>query len=701
MVSAGGFVIKENFSENSIRGEIAESFARFLIPFFTVALIINAAVIFMPPVQPTRLFVVSISTPGIIIALYFAFRKKFIKSVYSFIIMVAVALIAGAFLNGGVRAPAFIGLLVPLVYLGWICRSRNMVIFLGLYFVLGIVLATLDNMNILPYRLEYTSMRLFFVYASYILAIAVAIINGNKMLHGALQQREEKTTLLDSIFTSIADAIFVLDQNYRVIQMNRNAENILNELGYKNCEFFLEDIRFMDMESEKFSLKDYLTIRKNFIENKQLRYEGDDHTCWFHISGSPFLMGKNMQGAVLSMRNNTLQVEQERQLVQSQKMDALGQLAGGITHDFNNILAGIQGAAEATRLKARDDQVRMIELIIDSVKRASELVDKLLVFTRKTSDSSKALDVHRIISDTYSLLERTIDRKINIVLKLNSERSITVGDNTQIQSALMNMGINASQAMPDGGTLTFETSNKYLNEIFCKHSQFDIVPGNYILIRIIDTGHGMDDKVKKHIFEPFYTTKDVGKGTGLGLAAVYGMVQRHKGAISVYSEVGLGTTFHIYLPLAEEDNEEVIPVSKEEPTGTGIILIVDDDKFIRITTEQTLISLGYTVYSFEEGRQALEFIARESADVILLDMIMPVMNGRELYDEILKTGFTGKVILTSGLSKKKDVAAMEKKGLFGFLHKPFDRSELARMVFRALTSGNKTSPAHGNNTPEC
>lgn len=250
----------------------------------------------------------------------------------------------------------------------------------------------------------------------------------------------------------------------------------------------------------------------------------------------------------------------------------------------------------------------------------------------------------------------------------------------------MNMGINASHAMPEGGTLTFKTSVKELDTLFCAHSEFEIEPGKFLSIEIIDTGSGMSLEVQKRIFEPFFTTKEVGKGTGLGMAAVYSMVVKHKGAITIYSEVGTGTAFHILLPLTEKNIETQKQSLETVVKGTGTVLVVDDEEFIRITTTELLRNIGYTVFSVQNGQEALDFLNEHTVDLVILDMIMPVMNGRETFARIIEKNGSQKVVLSSGFSKDEDVVRMKEKGLFGFVHKPYQRTELSQIVADAMRS---------------
>jgi len=377
----------------------------------------------------------------------------------------------------------------------------------------------------------------------------------------------------------------------------------------------------------------------------------------------------------------------QEQLHQSQKMDAIGQLAGGIAHDFNNALAGIIGASELIRYadNLTAEQREFIELIINAADRAGDLTKKLLTFSRKGSKASSAVDCSKIVSDTVALLSHTINKNITVSMENHAIHSSVIGDNSLLQNAFMNMGINASHAMPNGGELTYTLENLELDEEYCEVSPFEIKPGEYLEISIRDTGTGMSPEIQSRIFEPFFTTKEAGKGTGLGMSAVYGTVQEHGGAITVYSEVGTGTVFHIYLPVTTETvkreiDEETVAV------GSGTILVIDDEELIRVTASAMLRSMGYQVILATNGQEGVDTFreAKEEVDLIILDMIMPVMGGREAFGKLREIRSDIPIVISSGFSKEEDLSELKKQGASGFLNKPFRKAELAEMVRATL-----------------
>jgi len=264
-------------------------------------------------------------------------------------------------------------------------------------------------------------------------------------------------------------------------------------------------------------------------------------------------------------------------------------------------------------------------------------------------------------------------------------QSSIIGDDSLLQNAIMNIGINASHAMPNGGELTFTLENLELDEEYCASSPFEIKPGEFLEIAIRDTGCGMSPEIQSHIFEPFFTTKEAGKGTGLGMAAVYGTVQEHNGAITVYSEVGSGTVFRIYLPLTIETAEREMEKGNI-PVGSGTILVIDDEELIRVTASAQLRSMGYRVILATNGFEGVETFTEtnDEIDLVILDMIMPIMGGRETFTKLREIDPTIPVIIASGFAKEEDMAALKKEGVNGFLNKPFRRADLAEMVAGAI-----------------
>ncbi|MCX7005944.1 MAG: response regulator, partial [Kiritimatiellaeota bacterium] len=392
-------------------------------------------------------------------------------------------------------------------------------------------------------------------------------------------------------------------------------------------------------------------------------------------------------GVVLVFRDVTRQQQMETQLLQAQKMESIGALAGGVAHDFNNMLGGITSAAEllGMELTANAEARQYVDLILRTTMRAAELTKKLLAFSRKGKVVAIPLDLHHCVGDACALLERSIDRRITLIRELEAIITTVVGDASQIQNIILNLGLNARDAMPDGGTLTITTRNTQLDQAYCAASPFKLQPGSYLELSVRDTGSGMTTEVQRRLFEPFFTTKPTGKGTGLGLAAVYGSVRDHNGAITVYSEPGRGTVFHVYFPViataapARTTREEVV-------LGYGTVLVVDDEDVIRRTASVILTALGYQVLLADNGRVGVELYRQHlgQISVVLLDMVMPEMNGQACFREIRRLDPHARVIISSGFVRDADITQLLAEGLAGFIQKPYRRGDLSREISRVL-----------------
>ncbi|HXE98407.1 MAG TPA: response regulator [Dongiaceae bacterium] len=377
----------------------------------------------------------------------------------------------------------------------------------------------------------------------------------------------------------------------------------------------------------------------------------------------------------------------EAQIRQTQKMDVIGQLAGGVAHDFNNMLTAILGSAELLARHVKDDAaaIKLLGSIQKAASRSADLTGQLLAFSRKGQKNAVHVWIDSTIHEAISLLERTIDKKITLETRLVAKNSRVNGDPTLLQNALLNLGVNARDAMPEGGVISFATANVELDSNYCESSAFSITPGQYIEISVSDTGTGMSKEVIQRVFEPFFTTKEVGKGTGLGLAAVYGTITDHHGCISIYSEPGIGTVFKLYLPLSGEEKNEVT-CCEELIHGSGGVLLVDDEEILRTVGQALLEDLGYRVYLAEDGEQALEVYAREKNDIslVILDMLMPRMGGKETLVRLMESFPDTRVLISSGFHQEGTAGELEKLGARGFLRKPYLRQELCKAVSEAL-----------------
>lgn len=389
-------------------------------------------------------------------------------------------------------------------------------------------------------------------------------------------------------------------------------------------------------------------------------------------------------------RDITKEIKLEDQVRQAQKMDSIGRLAGGIAHDFNNQLQGIMGFAEILRARLdKEDLQNYADSILVASRRSADLTKKLLAFSRQGQYEFAPVDLHDIIHEVVAILDHSIDKRIKVQQVLKARPATVMGDSSQIQNAILNLAINASQAMPEGGTLTFDTEIAELDEDYCRELPYEMSPGTFLRVCVSDTGCGIPKENLQKIFEPFFTTKEVGKGTGMGLAAVYGTVKHHNGEINVYSEVGQGTTFRIHLPLAKQEASCIEPgadITKTHQAAT--ILVVDDEEVLRNLAEQMLQILGYTVETADDGESALAYFKDhwQEVDLVVLDLMMPIMNGSDAYREMKSINPDVKVVLASGYSINGVAKELLAEGAQGFLQKPFNMAELSNMITTTLAS---------------
>ena len=386
------------------------------------------------------------------------------------------------------------------------------------------------------------------------------------------------------------------------------------------------------------------------------------------------------------------------QLRQSQKMEAVGQLTGGIAHDLNNILTVITGTIEilAEAVADRPELVTIAKMIDEAAERGADLTQRLLAFARKQPLQPREVDVNSLVIEASNLLRPTLGEQVEVQIMLSGDTARALIDPSQLTNAILNLALNARDAMPDGGKLTIETSNVILDDSYAGiHSE--VTAGPYVLIAVTDSGHGIPAGILENVFEPFFTTKDVGKGSGLGLSMVYGFVKQSNGHIKIYSEAGLGTTVRIYLPqaigLAQPITDELASTSILEG-GDETILVVEDDDLVRTFVVGQIQSLGYVALSAVNADAALVIInSAQTIDLLLTDMIMPgSMNGRQLSDAALRRRPSLSVLFTSGYTENTVIHYGRLDAGVLLLAKPYRKSDLARMIRAALGADTKLQP---------
>ena len=508
---------------------------------------------------------------------------------------------------------------------------------------------------------------------------------------------EEKVRQGELRFKTVADFThdweYWVDQEGRMIYVSPSCERIT---GYSAKEF-MNDPSLMARIVNPDEVSDVLDHFHGETDTQDSRIykldfriiHRDGETRWLNHVCQP-VQGPNGEplGRRGSNRDITDQKSLETQFLHAQKMEALGTLAGGIAHDFNNLLQVILGYTEFVMMRKQinEEDYSHLEKVYESGKRGNELIRNLLLFSRNVPPSMRPVDINREIIQIHKLLLHTISKNIKIDLRLSGDIKTVMADPSQIGQILMNLGLNSRDAMPEGGTLSIESSNIDMDESYS--SIYPLVkPGSYVLIKVSDSGHGMDDDTQRRIFEPFFTTKEAGKGSGLGLATAYAIMKQHSGFINCSSELGSGSVFRIFLPVAVHEHGEDAQNS-EDPVvgGNETILLVDDEESIRDLVTSALSRFGYKVITASNGLEAIE-IYKEKKDLIalvILDLMMPEMDGRRCLSEILQIDPDAFILVATGNSESDETLKLQTSLLKGFFRKPFDIRDLMRMIRKAL-----------------
>jgi signal transduction histidine kinase/ActR/RegA family two-component response regulator len=404
---------------------------------------------------------------------------------------------------------------------------------------------------------------------------------------------------------------------------------------------------------------------------------------------------KNEHGEVVSYvavkREVTAEVALQKQLLQAQKMEAIGTLAGGIAHDFNNLLMVILGYADLLlqRKQPHEPDREKLQAMRRAARDGADLVNRILTFSKRVESNVRPIDLNEEIRRIEKLMMRVLPKMIGIQIVLSEDLKIINADPSQIEQIILNLSVNAHHAMPEGGRLVIETSNVKLGEDYCQ-LHLDAKPGDYVLLSVSDTGTGIEPELLDRIFEPFFTTKQDNQGTGLGLSMVHGVVAQHGGHIRCYSEPGVGTTFRIYFPLASSQLEGDVALTHEMPAvGTETILLVDDDIRIRDLAAEMLMLSGYDVVSASNGQEALGIYRKRKEEIalVILDLVMPGMSGTQCLKELLKIDPKVRVLISSGYSANGPGKEITSAGARGFITKPYDMKEMRRAI-RGIIDAN-------------
>jgi len=510
------------------------------------------------------------------------------------------------------------------------------------------------------------------------LQIGISINNARSYQH--ILEREERFRALSE---NAPDIIYTINVEGFFSYVNPAWERILGHTKKEVIgKYFMDFVKEDDIDHFKRIFEEIRDRREHAgnVECTILHKDGSERL--FTLSGAPNLDGNgNVIGVVGIFKDISKQKKLESQLLHAQKMEAIGTLAGGIAHDFNNLLTGIQGYASLMFLDMNvcHPLYEKLKGIEEQVKSGAQLTKQLLGFARGGKYEVSVSNINDIIDKTSTMFGRT-QKEISIYRKYAKEIWAMEIDSGQIEQVLLNLYVNASQAMPDGGSLYLETVNIALDEEHGK--SLSLKSGRYVKVSVTDTGCGMDEKTKERIFEPFFTTKELGRGTGLGLASAYGIIKGHNGAINVASEQGYGATFTIYIPASDKEFTKIEEVSDDFIKGEGTILLVDDEDVIIDVGRESLEVMGYNVFTAKSGQEAIDVFKTKNGEIelVILDMIMPGMGGKETFDILKSINPDIKIILSSGYTMDTQPAKMMERGCDGFIQKPYSVNDLSRKV---------------------
>jgi PAS domain S-box-containing protein len=532
-------------------------------------------------------------------------------------------------------------------------------------------------------------------------SIFVGIIHDLTERKRSEQAIREAAQRLKAVVDTAVDGVILIDARGKVMMFNPACEALF---GYGAAEVIGRNVKMLMPapfrgEHDRY-LSNYLTTRVPKIIGIGREVSGrrkDGTTFPMDLS-----VGEAMQddGPVFVgiIHDLTERKRTSEQLFQAQKMETVGQLSGGIAHDFNNLLTVIIGNAESLSdvLKARPDLRKLAEAIIAAGERGAELTQRLLAFSRRQTLKPSQIDCNQLVDKMGRLLRRTLREDIDIATTLESELKSAFADPAQLESAVLNLALNAQVAMPSGGRITVSTANASLDEQY-RSTHPEVPTGDYIMVAVTDDGDGMPPEVLARAFEPFFTTKEVGKGSGLGLSMVYGFVKQSNGHVAIYSEVGLGTTVRIYLPVARgDDSHEAAPTAAEEtlaPGGGETVLVAEDDAFVRDHAVSIIKGLGYQVIASVDGDDAMRCLAAGApVDLLFTDVVMPgSINGIDLVERAQQLRPGLKVLLTSGYALDNLRARRQLPSGIAVLHKPYRKVELARRIRDTLDTVVETS----------
>jgi len=528
-------------------------------------------------------------------------------------------------------------------------------------------------------------------------ALAETFANMANKLKESFNQLQQVKNYLNNIVDSMPSMLIGIDTREKITQWNCEAEKITGITVKEANDKQLSDVFPQLSQKLKMNRNSILDDKPYQETNFSLHHQGRKN--FYDITVFP-LIANGLEGAAIRIDDVTEQLKLEEQLRQTQKMESIGILAGGLAHDFNNILGGIIGPLsyikhKKDKIKSTREYDELIEQIELSANRAKDVVKQLLTLSRKEEFSFQTVDLNSTINHVIQICKNTFDKRIELDPLYLDEPAVVYADPNQIEQALLNLCVNSAHAMtimkkkgePWGGKLTVSLQHYHADKEFCANHP-GVEEGFYWMLSVKDEGTGMSREMIENIFSPFYTTKSQEMGTGLGLSMVFNIIKQHKGLITVYSEIGQGSRFNIYLPVltGEEIITETSVTEQKEFLGEGLILVIDDEPIMRKIAKKILMDSGYEVISADDGIRGIELYKKHQTDIrlVLLDMQMPKKDGKETYLELKKIDETVKVILTSGFKKDERVEEILALGINDFIEKPYTFKQLAEAVYQVL-----------------
>jgi len=714
---------KKNYIEQELAANLQSMSGMIPLVGVTVTLLFSFLDYFVTPENFIKFLTYRIVASILHGVLYVLLRLRKDK-IYQITILFISIFIAAAMLElmilsfGGPQSPYYAGLTILLIFiLGFVPVSFKVTLAMAsmIYTVYLLPILVLDHI---------TNVRIFtnniaFLTASAFIGVAWRYLNYNLLvkklsleydLSQDKNQLEQYSLRLEdlvsartkelnkseqwhrSLYENATDGILVLDKNGIILNSN---EKVCEMHGFSREALIGAHIKLLEAETEKEKMADRM---RRILSGEAMVFE----TKHNKKDGSPIFVEASSKAIIVDKeqfiqtfyRDITERKKLQEHLFQSQKMDSIGVLAGGIAHDFNNILTAIIGHIEIIRKNPALDvkTTNSLSVIEDASRRAGRMISKLLGFARKSKYELVPLNLNDVVYDTIKLLERVIDKQIEMRVELDNHLPVIQGDTNHIEQIVMNLIINARDAMPKGGKIVINTSVLDVNPDMPDVPQY-IIPGQYVVLTISDTGIGMPETLRNKIFEPFFTTKERGKGTGLGLSMVYGAVKEHKGYITVASEVGVGSSFTIYLP-AFTQSPATMPVIEATASlrGDETLLLVDDEVDLLKFIQEALENHGYKTLAMNDSIDALAVFGKIPQEIALVitDIAMPNMDGKELIKKIKEIKPEIKILAMSGHTKY----VADKDGIReidGFLKKPFESHYMLSVVRRILDAKRRTS----------